>query len=75
MEKRLNSKIKLWTSDFKTDLVNKLQTINSISEKEKLDILEYIYSYGHLEFKKEDIQKRTRVKNVVPFHERCRSKS
>jgi len=73
MEKRLNSKIKLWTSDFKTDLVNKLQTINSISEKEKLDILEYIYSYGHLEFKKEDIQKRTRVKNVVPFHERCRA--
>jgi hypothetical protein len=73
MEKRINTKVKVWTSDFKNDIVNKLQVLNSINEKDKLELLEYIYSYSHLEFKKEDIQKRTRVKNIVPFHERCRA--
>ena len=73
MEKRLNTKIKVWVSDFKNDMVENLQKINSINEKDKLQLLEYIYSYGHLEFKKEDIQKRTRVKNIVPFHDRCRA--
>lgn len=73
MEKRLNTKVKVWTSDFKNDIVTKLQNLNSINESDKLELLEYIYSYGHLEFKKEDIQKRTRVKNIVPFHERCRA--
>lgn len=73
MEKRINTKVKVWTSDFKNDIVEKLQNLNSIDEKDKLHLLEYIYSYGHLEFKKEDIKKRTRVKNIVPFHERCRA--
>ena len=62
MEKRLNTKVKVWTADFKNDVVNKLQKLNSLSESDKLELLEYIYSYAHLEFKKEDIQKRTRVK-------------
>jgi hypothetical protein len=73
MEKRLNTKVKVWGADFKNDIVNKLQTLTSLSEKEKIDLLEFIYSYGNLEFKKEDFQKRTRVKNIVPFHERCRA--
>tara|TARA_X000000950_G_scaffold260565_1_gene330087 strand:- start:138 stop:635 length:498 start_codon:yes stop_codon:yes gene_type:complete len=73
MEKRLTTKVKLWTSDFKSDIVNKLQNLNSLDESDKITILEYLYNYKHLEFKKEDIQKRTRVKNTVPFHERCRA--
>lgn len=73
MEKRLNTKVKVWTSDFKNEVVEKIQTLTSLNETDKLEILDYIYSYKHLEIKKEDIQKRTRVKNVVPFHERCRA--
>jgi len=52
MEKRLTTKVKVWTSDFKNDIVNKLQHINSINESDKLELLEYIYSYGHIEKKK-----------------------
>lgn len=73
MEKRLNTKVKIWTSDFKNDLVNKIQSLDSLDESDKLILLQFIYAYNHLEFKKEDTQKRTRVKNIVPFHERCRA--
>lgn len=73
MEKRLNTKVKVWTADFKNDVVKKLHSLDSLDEKDKIELLDYIYSYGHLEFKKDDLQKRTRVKNIVPFHERCRS--
>ena len=72
MEKRLNAKIDLWTADFKGELAGKIQNSN-ITDDTKTHLLQFIYDYKHLIFKKEDIQKRTRVKNHVPFHERCRA--
>ena len=72
MEKRLNAKIDLWTADFKGKLAGKIQNSN-ITDDTKTHLLQFIYDYKHLIFKKEDIQKRTRVKNHVPFHERCRA--
>ena len=44
-----------------------------MADDAKAPLLQFIYDYGHLVVKKEDIQKRTRVKNLVPFHERCRA--
>ena len=37
------------------------------------ELIEYLYNYPHLEFTKQDLQKRTRVKNTVPYHDRCRA--
>jgi len=72
MEKRLNAKIDLWTTDFKGELAGIVQH-SSMVDGAKATLLQFIYEYKHLELKKEDIQKRTRVKNHVPFHERCRA--
>ena len=72
MEKRLNAKIDLWTTDFKGELAGKIQNADMV-DGAKATLLQFIYEYKHLELKKEDIQKRTRVKNHVPFHERCRA--
>jgi hypothetical protein len=38
------------------------------------EFLQFIYDYSKLEINKEDLQKRTRVKNVVPFCELCTAK-
>ena len=72
MEKRLNAKIDVWTTDFKGALAGKIQLME-MADDAKAPLLQFIYDYGHLVVKKEDIQKRTRVKNLVPFHERCRA--
>ena len=72
MEKRINAKVGIWTADFKGELAGKLQEV-VIDDETKAELLQFIYDYKHLEIKKEDIQKRTRVKNHVPFHERCRA--
>ena len=72
MEKRLNAKIDLWTTDFKGEMAGIVQHAD-MADGAKATLLQFIYEYKHLELKKEDIQKRTRVKNHVPFHERCRA--
>ena len=35
--------------------------------------MKHVYEYPHLTITKEDLQKRKRVKNNVPFHERCKA--
>lgn len=72
MEKRLTAKIKLWITDVKNGIAGKIQQI-TMDDQDKTELLEYLYSIDHLEIKKEDIQKRTRIKNTVPYHERCRA--
>ena len=37
-------------------------------------LLQYIYDYERLSFAKDDYMKRKRVKNVVPFFDRCCAK-
>ena len=72
MEKRLNAKIDVWTTEFKGALAGKIQIMDKPDEA-KAPLQQFVYDYAHLVVKKEDIQKRTRVKNHVPFHERCRA--
>lgn len=39
--------------------------------KEMMDLLQELYDYPLLQLDKTDFQKRKRVKNVVPLHDRC----
>ena len=35
------------------------------------ELVQFIYDYPQLSFLPQDFQKRKRVKNIVPFFERC----
>ena len=69
MERRLNKKTQSYLQNFKTHLVDKVRNIN-----DKEELIEFIYNYDKLEFSKEDLVKRKRVKNTVPVCERCCAK-
>ena len=74
MEKKLNAKLTQWTVQLKKDIATHvIDNIGSSREDELANIVQYIYNYPNLNFTKEDLQKRTRVKNTVPFHDRCRA--
>jgi hypothetical protein len=74
MEKRLNNKIAEYTSEFKDNIKQKMSDLG-ISGFEQTDMLmQYISDYSRLILTKDDFKKRKRVKNVVPFLERCCAK-
>ena len=74
MEKKLNAKIDIWTATFKKELADKILASTSEENSDNItELLQHIYNYPHLVLTKEDLQKRTRVKNTVPYHDRCRA--
>jgi hypothetical protein len=73
MEKRLNSKIGMYVKTLKDDFKQKIQTLD-LTESQVFEMLNYVYEYEHLTITKEDFQKRKRVKNIVPFCDRCKAK-
>ena len=73
MEKRINKKIETYITSFKDGIRDKSQQMGIQDEKIN-NILQYIYDYDRLILTKEDLSKRKRVKNVVPFFERCCAK-
>jgi hypothetical protein len=66
MEVKINTKIELFLSDFKKSVVDKI-----LSTDDQTDTIQYIYNYPHFKLSPADIRKRGRVKNTVPFHNRC----
>lgn len=66
MEKRVIQNVQQQISVFKKKLHEKI-----LSEDE--DILDFINNF-EIELTKEHFMKRKRVKNVVPYHERCQAK-
>jgi len=74
MEKRLNKKLEAWISSFKDDIREKATQIGISKNDQTNQLIQYIYDYDRLTFGKEDFQKRKRVKNVVPFFDRCCAK-
>lgn len=70
MEKRINNKSRTFFQTFKEDIKDYILETN-ISKKNANSILQFVYDYQPLEFNKTDFQKRKRIKNVVPFYERC----
>jgi hypothetical protein len=71
MEKRINKKIETYVDDLKKDLNAFIQTKDFEC---KYEIINYINSYTGLTLKKDDFVKRKRVKNVVPYYDRCTAK-
>ena len=74
MEKRLNKKLEAWITSFKDDIREKATQIGISKNDQTNQLIQYIYDYDRLTFGKEDFQKRKRVKNVVPFFDRCCAK-
>ena len=74
MEKRLNKKLEVWITGFKDNIREKANQIGISKNDQTNQLIQYIYDYDRLSFRKEDFQKRKRVKNVVPFFDRCCAK-
>jgi hypothetical protein len=70
MESKLNEKISKWFSEFKKEMGGMLNSQDNIGD---VDMLQFLYNYPHFIVTKEDLQKRPRTKNIVPFHDRCRA--
>ena len=74
MEKRLNKKVEEYLSELKKNIKEKASDLNLTSETAN-DLITYIYDYERLSFTKDDFMKRKRVKNIVPYFDRCGAKT
>ena len=74
MNKRLSAKCSRYVTGFKDNIKEKALSMDFNSPDCVSQLLQYVYSYPSLEITKDDLLKRKRVKNNVPFHERCRAK-
>ena len=71
MEKRLNRKIDLAFQDFKHQIKDFMTNSNMVGTNEGNELLQFVYDFPVFAITKLDLQKRKRVKNSVPFNERC----
>jgi hypothetical protein len=71
MERRINKRIEGYITAFKDELREKLLNMDPNNETSKNQLIQYIYDYDRLTLEKDDFMKRKRVKNVVPFFDRC----
>ena len=75
MERRINKKIETHFVDFKSQIIDRLkqchEDIESNSDIYKL--VEFIYNFPKIDINTEDIKKRKRVKNIVPFCDKCQA--
>lgn len=69
MERKINKKIEVYLTKFKDSIRDKATEEHNID-----NLLKYIYEYDRLTIDKEDLANRKRIKNVVPFCDRCSSK-
>ena len=82
MEKTINNKIENHLIEFKNELKSWLAEQNAqivVSTGINItnitsDFLQYMFDYNGLHFNKEDLQKKKRVKNLVPTNSRCIAK-
>jgi len=71
MEKRLNRKIDAAFQDLKHQIKEKMVETKMHTSSEGTGLLQFIYDFPVFSITKLDLQKRKRVKNSVPFNERC----
>jgi len=73
MEKRLSNKCNTYFKQFKVDIKKYIDNTSDIklSDNEYKNLIQYIFDYNTIIIDKSDFTKRKRVKNIVPFHERC----
>ena len=73
MEKRINKKIEVYTTAFKEKILERSSQLG-IKDEQLNSLMHYIYDYERLSLNKDDFLKRKRVKNVVPYFDRCCAK-
>jgi hypothetical protein len=73
MERRLNKKLEVYISTFKNDIRDKTAELGIIPEQANM-LLQFVYDYERMSVNKDDFAKRKRVKNIVPFFDRCCAK-
>jgi len=74
MERRLNKKAEAYITGFKDNIRERATQIGITKNEQVNQLIQYIYDYDRLCFTKDDFQKRKRVKNIVPFFDRCCAK-
>jgi len=73
MEKRINKKFENYITTLKENIREKSIELGMNDEKMN-ELIQYIYNYQRMTLNKDDFMKRKRVKNVVPYFERCCAK-
>ena len=73
MERRLNKKLESYIAKFKDDIRDKTAGLGIVPEQAN-QLLQYVYDYERVNVSKDDFAKRKRVKNMVPFFDRCCAK-
>ena len=71
MEKRLNRKCDSFLKEFKEKIKDKMLELEFEDAEKSSTLLQFVFDYPQLIITKLDLQKRKRVKNSVPYHERC----
>lgn len=74
MDKRLNKKVEQYVTKFKDDLRDKITSTCRENTAIAAELVEYVYGYERLLLAKDDFSKRKRVKNSIPFTNRCNAK-
>lgn len=74
MEKRLNTRIEKYIREFKENIATKTEQLGLSGNEQADQLMQYIFDYDRLILDKDDFIKRKRVKNVVPYLERCCAK-
>jgi len=73
MERRINKRLDGYITTFKDSIRDKATSLGIQNEQMNI-LLQHIYDYDRLTLVKEDFMKRKRVKNIVPFCDRCSAK-
>jgi hypothetical protein len=74
MERRINKRLDGYITTFKDSIRDKATSLGIAQNEQMSALLQHIYDYDRFALSKEDFMKRKRVKNVVPFCDRCSAK-
>jgi len=70
MESRINKTIVTYVRSFKTDIGDKVKSMDLGDEKSN-ELMRFIFDYQKLTLKSNDFNKRKRLKNSIPVTNRC----
>jgi len=73
MDKKLNKVVETYLSNFKNHIKD-LVLSQDLEQAKAAQLIESIFNYKRLEFTKEDVSKRKRIKNAIPGLNRCCAK-
>ena len=74
MERRINKRLDGYITTFKDSIRDKATALGIAQNEQMSSLLQHIYDYDRFVLSEEDFMKRKRVKNVVPFCDRCCAK-